>query len=123
MSGRRPRSPRHGLSALAGAALALSGLCQGVDAQDPRDVIRMGAFQCLVCPDGGFLEGVRDGDHGRVKEVFGAFKSLCIASYEYIDGELYLRFLLDNRPWPRDGVIGLKANSWNAECTGSSGGL
>lgn len=77
---------------------------------------RMGAFQCMRCPKGGFIEGVRSGDHSRTRREFSSIQQLCVGKYAYIDGELYAFFNLDDQPWPDDGVWGLKANSWNAEC-------
>ena len=77
---------------------------------------RMGAFQCMRCPKGGFIEGVRSGDHGRTRREFSSIQQLCVGKYAYIDGELYAFFNLDDQPWPDDGAWGLKANSWNAEC-------
>ena len=77
---------------------------------------RIGAFQCLKCPKGGFIEGVKSGDRSRVRREFSAIQQLCVASYGYVDDELYVYFALDSSVWPDGGSWGLKANSWNAEC-------
>ena len=77
----------------------------------------MGAFQCLVCPTGGVLEGIRGEAHGRIRREFGTFKSLCIGRYDYEDGEQFVFFTLDSKAWPdEEGHWGVKSNSWNAEC-------
>ena len=77
---------------------------------------RMGAFQCLRCPRGGFIEGIRSGDQGRARREFSSIQELCVGKYTTVDGELFVFFNLDDQPWPDHGAWGLKANSWNAEC-------
>ena len=110
-------------SALIAAALILSALATSVRAQvfgvDDYylSTHRMGAFQCLRCPKGGFVEGIRNGGQGRVRRGFSSIQQLCVAKYVYFDGELYVFFNLDDQSWPDDGAIGVKANSWNAECS------
>ena len=65
---------------------------------------RIGAYQCLVCPNGGFLEGVRSGGHGRVHREFPAYKKLCVRLYDYFENELYVHFRLDDEVWPEEGA-------------------
>lgn len=77
---------------------------------------RMGAFQCLQCPNGGFLEGVRNRDHTRIRREFSAIQRLCIGRYMNVDGDQYVFFYLDGEPWPDQGELGVKSSSWNAEC-------
>ena len=77
---------------------------------------RMGAFQCIRCPQGGFLEGIRHPDNVRTRHQFSAVQALCVATYRQIDGETYLHFKLDAELWPDNGQVAFKVNSWNAEC-------
>ena len=67
-----------------------------VDAQDeaPRSR-RMGAYQCIECVAGGFLSGIRQGGHGRVRREFPSYRRLCVVSYQDIDGEQYVFFQLE----------------------------
>src|SRR5262245_49587068 len=44
---------------------------------------RMGSFQCLQCPRGGFLEGVRETDQTRILRHFSAIQRLCVSKYAY----------------------------------------
>lgn len=67
----------------------------GAGTQAPEASRRMGAYQCLPCARGGFLEGIRSGSHGRVRRDFGPERRLCIARYEYLDGEQYIFFRLE----------------------------
>ena len=71
-------------------------------------VERMGAYQCLSCALGGFLDGIRSGSHGRIHREFAPGRKLCIAHYEYEDGELYVFFRLD---WERES----SAKSWGMQ--------
>ncbi len=77
---------------------------------------RMGAFQCLRCPKGGFLEGIRSGDNVRIRREFSAIQQLCVGRYSYESGKQYIYFQLDGGGWPDKGAWGLKSSSWNAEC-------
>ena len=104
---------------LLGALLCLSqtGVAQTFDAREYyHSTHRMGAFQCIRCPKGGFVEGVRHPDDVRARHEFSAIQALCIATYREIDDEYYLLFKLDDRLWPDDGNVAFKVNSWNAEC-------
>lgn len=100
---------------LLAAALALAaGACPGQD--EVRIEERMGAFQCLSCPEGGALTGILQ-RHGRGRREFGPFAQLCVSDYRYIDGQLYVRFKLEGRLWPDDGEFAVQASSWEAVCT------
>ena len=71
----------------------------------------MGAYQCLDCINGGFLQGIRPGGHGRVKRDFPPNRSLCVARYQYIEGEQYVFFQLDKFDPGRDGAWTVKRRS------------
>ena len=74
-------------------------------AQDePPPVVRMGAYQCLDCVSGGFLTGIRQGGHGRVRRSFPPGRRLCVASYQAIDGEQYVFFKLEPITTKTDGA-------------------
>jgi hypothetical protein len=77
---------------------------------------RIGAFQCLKSPKGGFIEDIKNGDQTRVRRQFSAIQQLCVATYNYVDDELFVYFSMDGNHWPDGGSWGLKANSWNGEC-------
>lgn len=67
-------------------------------------VARMGAYQCLDCPFGGFLTGIRQGGHGRVLRKFPPGRRLCAASYQEFDGEQYVFFQLEPMTTKTDGA-------------------
>ncbi len=74
-------------------------------AQDePRPVRRMGAYQCLDCAAGGFLMGIRQGGHGRVRREFPPNRRLCVASYQNVAGEQYVFFQLGPMTSRTDGA-------------------
>jgi hypothetical protein len=74
-------------------------------AQDePRPVRRMGAYQCLDCAAGGFLMGIRQGGHGRVRREFPPNRRLCVASYQDVAGEQYVFFQLGPMTSRTDGA-------------------
>ncbi len=74
-------------------------------AQDePRPVRRMGAYQCLDCAVGGFLMGIRQGGHGRVRREFPPNRRLCVASYQDVAGEQYVFFQLGPMTSRTDGA-------------------
>ncbi len=74
-------------------------------AQDePRPVRRMGAYQCLDCAVGGFLMGIRQGGHGRVRREFPPNRRLCVASYQNVAGEQYVFFQLGPMTSRTDGA-------------------
>ena len=83
--------------------LVIPALQVGFDAT-AEPVNRIGAFQCLVCRNGGFLEGTRSGSHGRIRENFPADKKLCVSLYEYFENELFVHFRLDDQVWPEEGA-------------------
>ena len=76
---------------------------------------RIGAFQCLLCAEGGMLVGILP-THGRSRRDFEGFKELCVSDYRYIDGQLYVRFKLDDELWPDTGEWTVQASSWEAVC-------
>lgn len=74
-------------------------------AQDPpQSERRMGAYQCLDCLAGGFMTGIRQGAHGRVRREFPPYRRLCVASYQEIDGEQYVFFQLEPMSTKTDGA-------------------
>lgn len=74
-------------------------------AQDePQPVKRMGAYQCIDCVAGGFLTGIRQGGHGRVRREFPPYWRLCVSSYQEIDGEQYVFFQLEPHSARTDGA-------------------
>ena len=77
---------------------------QAIGQDGPPRVQRMGAYQCLECPDGGFLTGIRRGGYGRVLRKFPARRQLCVASYQVIDGEQYVFFQLVPTTSKSDGA-------------------
>lgn len=83
--------------------------------EDEAPAPRMGAFQCLVCAEGGGLVGILP-THGRGRREFDGFQELCVSDYRYIDGELYVRFKLEGKLWPDDGQWTVQASSWEAVC-------
>ncbi len=108
-----------GMVLLTGAALLSAGASAGQGFAPESYSLsnhRIGAFQCLRCPKGGFLEGVRSGDQVRVRREFSAIQKLCVSKYSPVGSELYVYFSLDGAAWPERGDWGLKASSWNAEC-------
>jgi len=72
--------------------------------EEPKPVERMGAYQCLDCLAGGFLVGIRQGGHGRVRREFPPQRRLCVASYQEIDGEQYVFFQLEAMTTKTDGA-------------------
>ena len=73
-------------------------------AEAARPVGRMGAYQCLDCAAGGFLTGIRQGGHGRVRREIPPDRRLCVASYQDIDGEQYVFFQLEPMTSKTDGA-------------------
>ena len=74
-------------------------------AQDePPPVRRMGAYQCLDCAAGGFLMGIRQGGHGRVRREFPPNRRLCVVSYQNVAGEQYVFFQLGPMTSRTDGA-------------------
>jgi len=69
-----------------------------------QPVARMGAYQCLDCAAGGFLTGIRQGGHGRVRREIPPDRRLCVASYQDIDGEQYVFFQLTPMTSKTDGA-------------------
>lgn len=80
--------------------LSIEALAQ----DEPRPVRRMGAYQCLDCAAGGFLMGIRQGGHGRVRREFPPNRRLCVASYQDIAGEQYVFFQLGPMTSRTDGA-------------------
>ncbi len=81
--------------------LASTSAFAGEAAQSVR---RMGAYQCLDCVAGGFLTGIRQGGHGRVRREFPPNRRLCVASYQDIDDEQYVFFQLQPMTSKTDGA-------------------
>lgn len=110
----------HSKRILAGCLLLAASASSAAQAFAPEKYLlsahRIGAFQCLRCPLGGFLEGVRSSDQARVRRQFSAIQKLCVVRYGYVGREQFVYFRLDEDLWPDKGVWGLKTNSWNAEC-------
>ena len=73
-------------------------------AEAAQSVRRMGAYQCLDCIAGGFLTGIRQGGHGRVRREFPPNRRLCVASYQDIDDEQYVFFQLQPMTSKTDGA-------------------
>jgi len=83
-------------------------------AQDePRSVRRMGAYQCLDCAAGGFLTGIGQGGHGRVRREFPPQRRLCVASYQDIAGEQYVFFQLQPMSSKTDGAWTIRRDRSN----------
>lgn len=80
--------------------LSVQAIAQG----EPAPVPRMGAYQCLSCVAGGFLTGIREGSHGRVRREFPPQRRLCVASYQVIAGEQYVFFQLEPMTSKTDGA-------------------
>lgn len=80
--------------------LSIEALAQ----DEPRPVRRMGAYQCLDCAAGGFLMGIRQGGHGRVRREFPPNRRLCVASYQDVAGEQYVFFQLGPMTSRTDGA-------------------
>ncbi len=80
--------------------LSIEALAQ----DEPRPVRRMGAYQCLDCAAGGFLMGIRQGGHGRVRREFPPNRRLCVASYQNVAGEQYVFFQLGPMTSRTDGA-------------------
>ena len=77
---------------------------QALAQDEPRPVRRMGAYQCLDCAAGGFLMGIRQGGHGRVRREFPPNRRLCVASYQNVAGEQYVFFQLGPMTSRTDGA-------------------
>lgn len=77
---------------------------EGKGGEPPEPVRRMGAYQCLDCPAGGFLTGIREGGYGRVLREFPPRRRLCVAAYREIDGEQYVYFQLEPMSARTDGA-------------------
>jgi len=80
--------------------LSIEALAQ----DEPRPVRRMGAYQCLDCAAGGFLMGIRQGGHGRVRREIPPNRRLCVASYQNVAGEQYVFFQLGPMTSRTDGA-------------------
>ena len=89
-------------------------------AQDePRPVRRMGAYQCLDCAVVGFLMGIRQGGHGRVRREFPPNRRLCVASYQNVAGEQYVFFQLGPMTSRTDGAWTIRRERSSAGMTAS----
>ena len=87
--------------------------------EEPRPVRRMGAYQCLDCPSGGLLTGIRQGGYGRVRREFPPYRRLCVASYQDVAGEQYVFFQLKPMTSKTDGAWTIRRERSNSSVSAS----
>lgn len=92
-------------------SLVLLSPVQTFAQDDPHPVRRMGAYQCLDCPHGGFLTGIRQRGGGRVLRKFPPQRRLCVASYQDVDGEQFVFFQLQPMTAKTDGAWTIRRES------------